>query len=322
MQSLLEMLKYRRPAGSKTEKAFIRRFLTPLGVEADKYGNLIKRIGTAPIMWSSHTDTVHRAGGLQQLTMDDKGRVWTDDKQSNCLGADCTTGVWLMVEMIKAGVEGLYVFHREEEIGGKGSRYIAKNTPELVAGIEACIAFDRFGVSSVITYQSSERCCSDEFANSLATIIDLPLAPDTGGTFTDSASYTDLIPECTNLSVGYYSQHSVREYQDLNYAVGMRDKMVAFKPDGLVIKRKAGEVETLWDDYSRYYSGYGYGSSSGSYLNDEVSKMDRIIRYNSWELAKYFDGLGVTAAELREILFKIDDGEDGDPLPFEEKVVA
>ena len=36
---------------------------------------------------------------------------------------------------------------------------------------------------------------------------------DTGGSFTDTANYTDIIPECTNLSCGYYNAHTQSEYQ-------------------------------------------------------------------------------------------------------------
>ena len=47
---------------------------------------------------------------------------------------------------------------------------------------------------------------------------------DTGGSFTDTANYTDVggpdgngIPECTNLSCGYYNAHTQSEYQDYQF---------------------------------------------------------------------------------------------------------
>ena len=40
---------------------------------------------------------------------------------------------------------------------------------------------------------------------------------DEGGVYTDSAEFTDIIPECTNISVGYYKEHTVNETQDIQY---------------------------------------------------------------------------------------------------------
>src|SRR5579864_6491645 len=94
--SLIAMLSFRRPAGSRSERKFISKFIWPLGVETDRKGNLFKRIGTAPIMWSSHTDSVHRMGGLQDLIrVGDFGIGVSTKSKSNCLGADDAAGVWL-----------------------------------------------------------------------------------------------------------------------------------------------------------------------------------------------------------------------------------
>ena len=46
-----------------------------------------------------------------------------------------------MREMILAGIPGLYVFHRNEESGGAGSDWIARETPWELHGIKAAIAF-------------------------------------------------------------------------------------------------------------------------------------------------------------------------------------
>ena len=261
MQTYLDMIVYRRPHASATEEAFIERFLTPLGVETDEAGNVIKRIGTAPVLWSCHTDTVHRMEGIQKVAID-KGQVVLaeDEKESNCLGADCTTGVWLMVEMIKAGVEGLYIFHRGEECGGKGSSHIATKTPELLDGIKFAIAFDRYGTNSVITHQFG-RCASDEFANSLKDQLD-GFKLDDGGIFTDTANYTGIVPECTNISVGYYGHHGMGERQNLAFMSWLLDKMIALDISKLVEKRKPGEDDYRSFGRTRTYGSYGYGNSN------------------------------------------------------------
>ena len=252
---LLAMLRYRRPAGSKTEKAFIREFLEPLGVERDAYGNLHKRIGDAPVLWSCHTDTVHSQGGMQRLEVE--GNIVKAGGASNCLGADCTTGVWLMTEMILADVPGLYIFHREEEMGGGGSDFIARKTPGLLAGIHYAIAFDRMGTSSIITHQAGGRCCSDAFAVSLSDGLGLGMHLDDGGTFTDTANYVDLVGECTNISVGYKNQHRATETQDIAFALSLRDALLGLDVQSLRYARQPGEVDPEWGAFPRYRGGTG-----------------------------------------------------------------
>ena len=78
-----------------------------------------------------YMDTVHHVTGKQSLEMwDSNGSTYVGTSGIDCLGADCTTGVWLMLELMKSGKAGLYIFHRDEEIGALGSIWIAKNTPD------------------------------------------------------------------------------------------------------------------------------------------------------------------------------------------------
>ena len=48
MHSLVEMLRYKRPEGSDTQKAFCKRFLEPTFGKPDQFGNYIKIIGDKP----------------------------------------------------------------------------------------------------------------------------------------------------------------------------------------------------------------------------------------------------------------------------------
>ena len=262
--SLLAMLEYRRPEGSRTERRFITEFIQPLGAKPDKKGNYSLRIGDAPIMWSCHTDTVHRMGGMQKLVrVGDTGIGVAKNDPSNCLGADDTAGVWLMHEMIRAGVPGLYVFHRGEEIGCIGSRWLVKNTPELVKDIRFAIALDRRDKEDIITFQSGSRCCSDEFAQSLAAQLDMGYSPCPNGLFTDTAHYTDLIPECTNISVGYTGAHGSSEQLDAMFLLQLLDKLVKVDVTKLVEKRVKGTKESRY----KVWQGGSYGESHNGYYN-------------------------------------------------------
>lgn len=296
VSTLLEMLTAKRPAGSKSERRFIRDHIEPLGITRDAVGNLIKRIGDAPVMWSCHTDTVHRAGGSQMVTVEDGFAVLPKGSGSNCLGADDTAGVWIMCEMIRAQRPGLYVFHRAEEIGGVGSEHISQRNPGLLAGIGCAIALDRRGTGDVITHQATGRCCSDAFAAALVKSLGGSYAPSSQGIFTDTANYVDLVGECTNLSVGYMNEHRAHENLDIPFVVSLRDTLVNLDTRDLPIVRKPGEDDAYdycetgshwsrWDDYNSIY--------------DQRRVVD-IVREYPHEVADILEAYGIDAKTLLE----------------------
>src|ERR1035437_5086882 len=120
LSTLFDMLTYCRPAGSGSESAFVARFVATLpGATCDPFNNWHVVIGTSPILWSCHTDTVHTASGRQTVRIAADGVVglsWRSRHTSSCLGADDTAGVWLCHQMILSGVPGHYIFHYGEEI--------------------------------------------------------------------------------------------------------------------------------------------------------------------------------------------------------------
>lgn len=244
---LLAMLRAKRPAGSATEYAFVDQWITPLGTTPDYFGNHWLTIGDSPIMWSCHTDTVHSSHGTQYVGFTDGCAYVT---RSNCLGADDTVGCWIMRQMILAGVPGTYVFHREEEVGGLGSRWVLDNTPERLEGIQYAIAFDRRGYGDIITDQMGSTA-SEAFAESLAAAL-VPLDYAAAfGVFTDTQVYSDVIPECSNISVGYHNEHTKSEWLDIDFAMRLLGKILAADFSELVVGRDP-EAELMWWKQDRY----------------------------------------------------------------------
>lgn len=307
--TLADMLAARRPHGSRSERQWIKQFLVPLGTEIDGFGNVYKRIGKPHILWSCHTDTVHSQAGRQSLVLND-GVFQTRDPNSNCLGADCTAGAWIMREMIKADVPGLYVFHRGEEHGGIGSSAVSTFTPELVDGIQAAIAFDRYGRNSIITHQAGDRCCSDAFARSLAAQLGDNYRLDDGGVFTDTANYTDLIGECTNVSVGFEHEHQRNETLDTYHLRRLLSALLEMNQGALVFDRKPGEREARLYDYSRYAyrdddndaKAPAWDDLSGDDDRYTPRELARLVRDYPDEVADWLEQYGITPEEiLREI---------------------
>ena len=138
------------------------------------------------------------------------------------LGADDKIGIYIMNHMIREEIPGLYIYHVGEECGGIGSHYIAEKKKDILMGITKAVAFDRMGYSDVIGSQGG-NCASLKFTNALAEQLSnglkagvrMPFKGNVRGVWTDTASYTHLIEECTNISVGYFDQHSSGEHFDL-----------------------------------------------------------------------------------------------------------
>lgn len=226
--TLLDMMTYQRRARSKGESLFLARYLDGIGTP-DGYGNL--RVEVDPdrtsTLFSCHVDSVHPTTGERQKVCVDEalGQAFKDDRHT--LGADDAVGVWLMLHMIQSGVPGVYVFHRDEEIGGQGSNWIATHDAAFLRRFNRAIAFDRGSMDEVITHQMGFRCASDGFADALSSALGRGFRPSAEGVFTDTANYDGDIPECTNIGVGYLHEHTKYETLDLRHAEYLRDVVVS-----------------------------------------------------------------------------------------------
>ena len=192
----------------------LRSGLFPSGIEKDPHGNYFYKIGNSRTIFASHLDTACKEQvGVTHVFEDNM--IKTDGK--SILGADDKAGVAIMINMINHNISGLYYFFIGEEVGCIGSG-LASKYGDFKGKFDRVISFDRRGTDSVITYQSSSRCCSDDFARSLSkqlNLLGMNYKPDDTGVYTDSAEFVDIISECTNLSVGYYKEHTHNESQDI-----------------------------------------------------------------------------------------------------------
>lgn len=316
-RELIEMHRYMRPAYSHAEADFNARYLDGLrGVWTDKLGNRIGAIGDNPVaLWSAHTDTIHKRPGKQRLVYGDGILTTHADENGGCLGADCTVGVWIMRQMFLAGVPGLYIWHASEETGGLGSNYIAEHCADLLQGVQCAVAFDRRGTNSIVTHQWAGRTASDTFAMSLARQLGPDYRTDPNGTFTDTANYAEIVPECTNIGVGYFDQHTQRESLDVKHAVWLLDRMKELDVSALRIARTP-EPASGWN--WRDYDDLGSGRVSRP-ARDKVTDLADLIWQRPEEVASLLLSWGfdrdAIERDLTEPLGDLDaeDGEDGMP---------
>ena len=228
----------------------------------DNAGNLhvdARQTATNRTLFVAHVDTVHRADGVNRIKQTPS--VWYADGSQ--LGADDGAGVAMLMHLLYHKVPAYYIFTVGEECGGIGATAVGADE-ELLKQFDRAIAFDRRDVSSVITHQAGGRCCSDEFANALSDKFNdagLLYMPDDGGVYTDTAEFIEVIPECTNISIGYKSEHTEREALDILHFRHLADAVLSFDWDTLPIERDPTVVE-----HPTYYTGTSFGL--GSYYHD------------------------------------------------------
>lgn len=310
---LLEMLTYCRPHSTPTEDQFIARYVSSLpGAERDPFGNWHVKIGgDCPILWSSHTDTVHWHDGRQTIAYDCGTGVVSlskrSKKKSRCLGADCTAGVWVMRQMILAGIPGSYVFHAQEEVGANGSNWLARNRSEWLQGFKFAIAFDRRGTTSIVTEQRHGETASDLFALSFAEAIgkvsDLKMSADPTGIFTDTAEYSHLISECTNISVGYAHEHSRNETLNTIHLLALADAMCAINLAELIADR------TPVDQYENCSSDWDWPA----WLQRSPDRPRTEINPRGWTSAS------TVIDRVDDPTYEIADSDDPDYCPYHEE---
>lgn len=238
----------------------IFNFLLPKSVklQKDTHNNYFIKIGNSNTVFASHLDTVSK-DYVQVEHIIDKDIIKTDGKTT--LGADDKAGVTIMLWMIYNKIPGLYYFFIGEEVGCIGSGDASRDG--LFKKYNKIISFDRYGTSSIITHQSSQRSASDEFAESLCYELNsygFEFKPDSGGVYTDSAEFTSVISECTNISVGYYKQHTFNEYQDIRFLTKLAEVCILIDWENLPTKRNPKEKEYNYNRYNLndYITDYDY----------------------------------------------------------------
>lgn len=217
------------------------------------------------VMWSSHLDSACRDAENVTFRSTKDRKITTNGK--TILSADCKIGAAIMIKMIEARIPGWYIFHAGEERGGIGSRYnMDKKWPCEPA---MAIALDRNGYSDVITHQGGERTCSQTWALAFAKLLNynagkslFAYKPCDTGSFTDTKNYCKRVPECTNLSVGYFNAHCTTEMQDMLHAEWLMYALIDNAPliEDMAVARDPSKYESKWaqSTYTPPNGGYSH----------------------------------------------------------------
>ena len=276
LETFLRLTSRTYPHGTEDElvESMIEQGIFPVDLQKDVHGNYFYKIGESRTIFASHLDTVSKESTTVTHTFDDY-MIGTDGKTT--LGADDKAGVTVMLHLMENNIPGLYYFFIGEEVGCIGSGLASSmSIKDFKDKYDRIISFDRRGTDSVITYQSSKRCCSDDFADALARQLNLygmKYKKDEGGIYTDSAEFTDIIPECTNISVGYYKEHTVNETQDIQH---LEDLAMAC----LLVDWE--KLPTQRDMTKKEYKSYGYNNYGSGYISNTHNS-----KSNDWRRRDY-----------------------------------
>jgi len=323
MYTLHTMLGAQRAHGSSGEMFAFSQLVADnshRNFHIDGAGNLHvdARAGASRTLFTSHTDTCHRNSGNEPNPVyedrEPSGDVIWRAAPGLCLGADDGAGVALMAGLLEHNVPGYYIFFRGEEQGGVGSSWLAENMPTLLGQFDRAIAFDRAGYSDVITHQGGSRCASDAFASALAAALtpdDFSMAytPDSTGVYTDTAEFVDLIPECTNLSVGYKSQHGDGEWQNVSFLQRLVAQLLTVPWETLPTERDPSLQENQWDRWS----------IKGIY----ATPLDHQTKLDQWEQRRYtYTGGGYYGQDDLALFDAIDDAISGGSTNKVKRIVS
>ncbi|GEM_PF-1574987 len=209
---LMHLLDRTTPYGQEKTLAH----MLPAGGIWDMADNYIVEVSTgSTCLFACHLDTVcdERVKLKPRIH---QGMIYSA-KHRSPLGADDKAGVLCLCAMIHANIPGIYIFHAGEEVGGIGARHIAESFD--LTRFKRAVEFDRKGLNSVITQMGWENTCSNKFADALCDQLGMGFRPDPTGIFTDVSNYTDIIPEVTNISVGYYNAHTPKEILNASWLI-------------------------------------------------------------------------------------------------------
>jgi hypothetical protein len=241
-------------------------------------------------LFIAHVDTVHREDGPNKFVKA-HGKWYANGAP---LGADDGAGCAMLMHLLHAGVAGYYIFSQGEECGGIGAKHISTHDQDLLKQFDRAIAFDRRGIDSVITYQGYGRCCSDAFAGALSDALNvderLMYLPDDTGVYTDTAEFTDIIPECTNISVGYASEHSANESLDIFHFSALAERVVNIDWDSLPTDRDPSVYETK-----------NWGKWGGEWATTSVNSSSVYGTYPAFDDTYYLDE---EREEVREAIYE------------------
>lgn len=293
----------------------------PKDIQKDSVGNYFIEIGESTTLFTTHLDTYCQEYEKVNHLID--GNIIKTDG-TTILGGDNKLGMTILLYMIDKGIPGTYYFFLGEEPCNKGgglfgSRNALESNRDFFKKFKRAIAFDRKEKGSVVTRQKARFCCSGEFANALSqelTLNGVESKPDPNAYYTDTATFLDIIPECTNISAGGYKEHYTDEWVDLSYTTMVAEAACKINWDNLPTERSVIDYTTRHNIMPLYrHSNKGVVKSIKSILNKYDLLHTNTLEYDTYNsdtlvFNTWFEDLNIRITVVKDILIEIEGMDD------------
>ena len=254
----------------------------------DEYGNIFCLDNENSPLLSAHMDTVRKEEDFcigAFLTESENDRIFS----GGILGGDDKCGVYIILKVLESGRKVNFIFSRDEETGCKGIKALVKTNSyaekkditDKIKDCLWCLVLDRRSNSDIICEKNNYG--TKKFEEALEKISDEGSFgyKSATGLCSDADTIRDYI-STANISVGYYSPHSQKEYilkSDLekayNYTLAVIDNLKEkFEP--AEYRPKYSYSNNNYYNNSRYYYDdyYSHYYYDGYYDNSKNSKDD------------------------------------------------
>lgn len=260
---LKEIFRIPSLSGDESKMAnYIKGKLVSLGIsyEEDEKGNVFKFTGKKPFL-NAHMDTVQDLDDFylaslitikEDCILDGLGVIGGDDK----------CGIYIILRMLEKGHDINFAFTVSEEIGTIGSGFLADTKAKELKECLYGLTLDRKGNTDIICFDNSYGTI--EFENALEFVGKEFGYKPAMGVLSDADEFNKFM-SCANLSVGYYRQHTKKEF------VILEDLAKAEKYVESILKevqRKFAIPEPKYTKVCGYPGVYGRGGYYDSYYDE------------------------------------------------------
>ncbi len=315
-ETFLKLTEYTIPYEQESK---LEKYL-PRGYKKDSIGNYYIQIGNSETLFTTHLDTY--SDKYEKVNHVIEGNIIKTDGKT-ILGGDNKLGMTILLGMIERGIPGTYYFFIGEEpilSGGLfGSQNALQANPSFFKKFKRAVAFDRKQTGSIVTRQKARFCCSKEFANTLSeefTKLGINSKPDPNAYYTDTATFMDIIPECTNISAGGWDEHYTTEYVDIKYAESVLNvackvkweelpterEVIDYQPKYKITPRQRFNNQKLINDVKNILNRYDLLHTNK--LEYDTYNSDTLV-FNTW-----FEDANIKVTILDDILLQIEGYED------------
>lgn len=241
----------------KTKKVLKKNYNKVVATEDYVYA-----VGDIPIALVAHLDTVF-SWPPENIFFDKNQKiVWSPEG----LGADDRAGVFAIFKILQTGLRPHIIFTTDEERGGLGASALVDNKKCPFENLNYIIELDRRGSDDCVFYD----CDNPEFSNYISNF----------GFKVQQGSFSDISFICpewkiagVNLSIGYYNEHSLKEYLKIEETYATIEK----------VKNMLQEVNIPKFEYIEKINSYLYEKCAFCGKHYSIYRMDLIPNNNYYD---------------------------------------